>query len=415
MQTTRRAVMSTGLAMLAAGTSRAQTSAPVTLQFWEGHSLQEETATIRMIAAFEESHPDIKIQRTKVAFGTNFEKMTTAVASGDLPDVTPIWGGFLPQFAQAGTLNDLRKYGVEAIAPSVYPAAWSYGLVNGGIYGVPYALDPRFLAMNGPALAEAKVSAPATLDELYSVAKALTKRSGDTIARYGIGFASQEELRNAFLNFLYAYGGSALNADETAVTLDTPEGIAAGELMGRLVHDGYATSGLPVDELRHALLGGRVAMMIDGPWILYADSNMDQPIAVDVAPIPRGKAGGKLINVGTVGDYVVWHKSKYPDQAATFVKWMASPEAQQFRVQLLKTSVAPAVVEKPFAKQVFAKWPQLETVQGYTKDSIIYPVQAKWSRIVDALQPAVEAIVSGSDPKTALAEASRQATRALRR
>src|SRR5689334_6288505 len=54
-----------GTALAMGGSAQA---APVELQFWEGHSVQEETATIRMIEAFEKANPDIKINRTKVNF-----------------------------------------------------------------------------------------------------------------------------------------------------------------------------------------------------------------------------------------------------------------------------------------------------------------------------------------------------------
>ena len=66
MDITRRTLVGLGLAGFAPRAARAQ--AQVTLQFWEGHSLQEETATIRMIQAFETANPTIKIERTKVAF-----------------------------------------------------------------------------------------------------------------------------------------------------------------------------------------------------------------------------------------------------------------------------------------------------------------------------------------------------------
>src|SRR5258706_10271759 len=107
MDMTRRTLVGLGLAGFVPRAARAQ--AQITLQFWEGHSLQEETATIRMIQAFETANPSIKIERTKVAFGANFERITTAIASGNVPDVSPIWGGFLAQFAESRNLLDLSR------------------------------------------------------------------------------------------------------------------------------------------------------------------------------------------------------------------------------------------------------------------------------------------------------------------
>ena len=394
----------------------ARAQAGVELQFWEGHSLQEETATIHMIEAFERANPDIRIARTKVAFGANFEKITTAVAAGSPPDVSPIWGGFLPQFADSGTLLDLTKYGAADLKKTVYSTGWDYVNWKGGIWGVPYAIDPRFLAFSPGAMREAGVAKPpGTLDEIYDVAKALTKRSGNTVDRYGIGFAKADDLLTSYVNLIYAYGGRIFNEDESEVAFNNREGLAAGELFHRLVSDGYATVGVAIDALRRSLLDGRVGMIIDGAWILYADSLLPKPVEIDVAPIPPPQAGQPSVNVVSVGGYVVFKQTRHPAEAAKFVTYMASPEAQQYRVQLLKTGVSPSVVDEPYAKQTFAKWPALQKIQSFNKDGKLYPVTPKWARIVDALQPAVEAIGSGADPKTTLNEAARQANRTLRR
>ncbi|MBV9814076.1 MAG: sugar ABC transporter substrate-binding protein [Acetobacteraceae bacterium] len=418
MGLSRRGLMAGAIAGAAgaalAGRARAQ--APVVLQFWEGHSLQEETATIRMIEAFEAAHPDIKINRTKVAFGANFEKITTAAAAGELPDVSPIWGGFLPAFADNGVLLDLSKFGFDDLKNKVYAPGWDYVDWKGQVWGVPYAIDPRFLAFNVEAMHEAGVaSPPATLDAIYDVAKALTKRSGNNVERYGFGFASADDLLLAYVNLLYAYGGRIFNDDQTQAAFAGPEGVAAGELMKRMIGDGYATTGAAIDGLRRSLLTGRVGMAIDGAWILYAQSQFPQPTTIDVAPIPRAQAGTRSVNVSSVGGYVVYAASKHPAEAARFVRYMATPDAQQYRVQLLKTGVSPGVVDEAYAKETFAKWPALAKVQGFEIDSTLLPVTPRWARIVDSLQPAVEAIGSGADVKQALSDAARSANRSLRR
>jgi ABC-type glycerol-3-phosphate transport system substrate-binding protein len=420
MEIGRRKLVGLGLGGALAAPRILRAAEPVTLQFWEGHSLQEETATIRMISAFEASHPGINIQRTKVAFGSDFEKITTAVASGTVPDVTPIWGGFLTQFADAGTLIDLRKFGAQTLQPTVYPAGWSYALWKGGIYGVPYALDPRIVAMNSAAFKEAGVAAPITLQDFYDAAKALTKRSGDTVQRYGFGLSVKDDLQFAVLNLMYANGATILDETGTKAAFDSKEAIEAADLLGRMIREGYVSAGVPVDGLRTALLGGRVAMIIDGPWIFYAASQAGhqsgKDLALDVAPIPLGQgAGGKHVNVASVGAYVVFSATKHPDEAATFATYMASPAAQQYRVQLLKTGVSPRVVNEAYAKQTFAAWPQLAQAQSYLADSVIEPIKANWTSIVDVLQPALEAIVAGHDAKETLQSAARQANRALRR
>jgi ABC-type glycerol-3-phosphate transport system substrate-binding protein len=405
-----------GLAAGIAGAAVAQT-APVTLQFWEGHSLQEETATLRMIEAFEKANPGIKIARTKVAFGGNFEKITTAVASGTAPDVSPIWSGFLTQFAASGALLDLTKHGAKDIEKTIYPAAWSYVRYGDGIFGVPYAQDPRMIVTNRAAAAEVGLTAPpATLDELYRAAEKLTKKTGDVVDRYGLGVGDQDHLLYFYVALLYAHGGKIFNADETEVAFDQEPGRQAAAFLSRLAKAGFVSVNVPQDAMRRGLLTGRFGMIFDGPWIFWTAKNLGAPAQpFDVAPFPSSTKGGPSGTVASVGAYTAFAATKHPEAAARFVMFMASPEAQQYRIEVLKPGVSPAVVEEPFARAAFAEWPALATSQALSADAKIYPVQAKWTRVVDALRPALEAISSGADPKETIEGAARQANRGLRR
>ncbi|MET0744336.1 MAG: sugar ABC transporter substrate-binding protein [Microvirga sp.] len=407
-----------GLAFCAAlasgGLAQAQ---PVELQFWEGHSVQEEAATIRMIEAFQKANPNIRINRTKVNFGGNFEKITTAVASGTAPDVSPIWSGFLTQFAAAGALLDLNKYGAADIKSSIYPASWDYVQYKGGVYGVPYAQDPRMIVYNLNAFKEAGLEkAPATLDELYASAKALSKKTGNVVDRYGLAVADQDNLIYFFVSLLYAEGGKVFNADETEVAFNGEAGLKAASFLGKLAKEGLVSTNVPQDNMRSGLLTGRFGMIFDGPWIFYSAANLGQPAQpFDVVAFPTAGPGGPSGTVASVGAYTAFSSTKHPDEAAKFVKFMATPEAQQYRIQLLKTGVSPAVVNEPYAKETFQKWPALARAQAIAADVKIYPVQAKWTKVVDALRPALEAISSGADPKEAIDGAAKAANRGLRR
>jgi ABC-type glycerol-3-phosphate transport system substrate-binding protein len=390
---------------------------PVVLQFWEGHSVQEETATVRMIEAFEKANPNIKIQRTKVSFGGNFEKITTAVASGTAPDVSPIWSGFLTQFAASGSLLDLNKHGAANIKSSIYPSAWEYVQYKDGVYGVPYAQDPRMIVYNLDAFKEAGLEkGPATLDELYASAKALSKKSGNVVDRYGLAVGDQDNLIYFYVSLLYAHGGLIFNADETEVAFNNDAGIKAAAYIGKLSKEGLISTNVPQDGMRRGLLTGRFGMIFDGPWIFYSAANLGQPAQpFDIVPFPSATPGGPSGTVASIGAYTAFASTKHPQEAAKFVMFMASPEAQQYRIQVLKPGVSPAVVNEPFAKETFQKLPALAKTQELSANVKIYPVQAKWTKVVDALRPALEAISSGADPQETITNAARQANRGLRR
>ena len=285
---------------------------------------------------------------------------------------------------------------------------------NDGIYGVPYAVDPRFIAYSQDAFDEAGVTtAPTTFEEFYEAAKALTVRNGNTVTRYGFALGADDALFNSFLNFLYANGGTVFNEDQTAAAFNSEAGVQAAEFLARLVEEGYAATGLT--EERQALLTGRVAMIIDGPWIFYEIANSENGFDLGLAPMPTAVAGGQSGNVATAGAYVVYAQSDHPAEAARFVEFLASPEAQQYRVEALKPGVSPDVVNAESAQTTFETWPELKTAQLLLDQSTIYPIHPEWTRVYDALLPAIEAILSGADATQTLNDAARQVDRALRR
>jgi ABC-type glycerol-3-phosphate transport system substrate-binding protein len=405
-------VLSFLLAFMLLASAQAQ---QVVLQFWEGHSAQEEEATILMIEAFERANPDIRIERTKVSFGANFERITTALASGTEPDVSPIWSGFLTQFANAGVLLDITDHAAD-LEGEIYPAAWNFAQWQGRTYGIPYAIDPRFLVYSEEAFAEAGLSKPPrTFEELYEYAERLTVRRGEVVDRYGFALGEGEGLLNTFINFLYANGGAVINEAGTAVEFHSEAGVQAAEFLASLVSDGYATQGVAADNLRQAFLLGRVAMYIDGPWIFYEVANRPEHFDFGITAVPSATLDGERTNVASVGAYVVYNSTQHPKEAARFVTFLASPEAQQYRVQGLKTGVSRNVVDAPFAQEAFQAWPALAVAQDLLDESRIFPIHPQWSRVRDALVPALESIMSGSDAASTLQEAAREADRGLRR
>ena len=72
------------------------------------------------------------------------------------------------------------------------------------------------------------------------------------------------------------------------------------------------------------------------------------------------------------------------------------------------------MVNEPFAEETSGSSRRLEA-QELSANVKIYPVQAKWTKVVDALRPALEAISSGADPQETITNAARQANRGLRR
>src|SRR3978361_11515 len=78
--------------LLAGAVSAPRAAEPITLHFWAAWdpALPDAKIAQQKIAAFEASHPGVKIDVQDMAFGALHDKLITAIAGGQAPDVS--WG-----------------------------------------------------------------------------------------------------------------------------------------------------------------------------------------------------------------------------------------------------------------------------------------------------------------------------------
>src|SRR6202011_5304836 len=81
----------------------------VTLNFWIGASpsLPMSIEEQKQIALFEKEHPDIHIATQYIVYGPLHDKLLTAIAGGDAPDVS--WGliEWFGELSRMGALRDM--------------------------------------------------------------------------------------------------------------------------------------------------------------------------------------------------------------------------------------------------------------------------------------------------------------------
>lgn len=382
-------------------------AAPVTLTFWEAHSAQEEAATKRMVALFEQRNPDIRVNMIRQDFGTNFEKVFLAVAAGVAPDVTPIWGGLLSGFAARGALVDLAPYGGGGLRSEFFPAAWTFAQHQGRTYGIPYAADPRFLVYNQAMFDAAGIaSPPETWDDMVATARKLMRRDGEKVTVWGFVFGPNVD---HYSTLLWSAGGDFLSEDGKRAAFNAPAGVKALQFLVDLQNAyGVASGGG-----RSHFLAAKAAMYYDGPWIAYEQEQQASDLAYNVAhmPIPEG---GVRVNQASIGAYAGYAHTKRPDAAYRFLQFMGSRQAQALRVEGLKTAVRPDVLREGGLNSVFATHPQLRKMHEILAYSRIYPVHPRWGDIATIVDRALGRAVRGEESaQTALDAAARQVNQIL--
>ena len=275
-----------GTMAVAAGTAA---QSPIRLYFW---TISRDRGVEAIIHEFEVDHPGVKIVASPYDGGTNgSQRLATAIMGGAPPNIVYQDRFTIGQWASLGAfyrLNHLirqsmvrqKRGGPEGIdSADYYPFCWREASYEGGVYGIPTGTEVRVLFYNSDELrqvglvnSQGRVVPPRTWGQLKRDALKLCRRNaaGDLTR---LGFAPN--YGNSWL-YIYAFldGGRFMNRACTRCTMDSPPVVKALAYMARLyrLQGGInrvnafvnAGSGAQFDPF----LSGRLAMKIDGNWVL---------------------------------------------------------------------------------------------------------------------------------------------------
>src|SRR5438105_4157031 len=184
------------------GTSGANGSAsnagPVTLSVWAMGDEGDKLGKSDILQQFQKDNPNIKVNVTAIPWNVAHDKLITAVAGKQTPDVTQLGSTWAGEFSKLNAMDDVPS----AIKSSdFYQAAIDAGSYNGKLVGVPWYVDTRVLYYRSDLAQQAGMSqAPQTWDDLHKLAQAY--HSGGS--KYGISLSSNNW--QEYIPFLYSAG-----------------------------------------------------------------------------------------------------------------------------------------------------------------------------------------------------------------
>ncbi|MGH8823798.1 MAG: extracellular solute-binding protein, partial [Jiangellaceae bacterium] len=132
-------------------------------------------------AAFTEENPDATVEVTPVPWEGAHDKIATAIAAGETPDVSLIGTTWMGEFAKTGGLDPTPEDLVNA--DDFFPGPWESTVVEDTSYGVPWYVETRALYYRTDLAEQAGLEPPTNWDELKSFAQGLQEQGG---AQYGI-------------------------------------------------------------------------------------------------------------------------------------------------------------------------------------------------------------------------------------
>ncbi|ACU86326.1 sugar ABC transporter, sugar-binding protein [Brachybacterium faecium] len=241
-----------------------------TLTFWlmEGTNASADTYIEELKEAFTEATGatlDVQVQPWDGAH----DKFVTAMAGGTGPDVAEVGTTWVPEFADAGGIDDLTE-DIEAagLVDGLVEGLVEAGTLDGAMYGMPWYAGVRSILANRDMLEEAGVnSQPQNWDELLTMITALEEHNPDWISFPVLGVSIFPAV-----SFIWGAGGLIAEEQDGAwkATINAPgavEGLTWYTDLA-LKHNSStaaATTWMETDALA-AFLQEKVPMFISGSW-----------------------------------------------------------------------------------------------------------------------------------------------------
>ncbi|GIN70852.1 sugar ABC transporter substrate-binding protein [Bacillus sp. J14TS2] len=294
----------------------------------------------KMVKDFEAENPDIKIKLQEIPQEQIDQKLQTMIAGGNVPDVwSSNWAdsGFAT-YQELGALLDLSPYlekdpdaveGIDEKLIDIYT-------IDGKKYGVPILAMGSYIFYNKELFDEAGLDYPPTdwddeswnYDTMVDYAKKLTKNIGDKNNQVFGLLNTNHGNRDAWL-----WGGDLFKEEayETGAigepnVLDDPANRQAIQAHYDLIHEHKVSptqSQLDaVSQIGDPFLTGRVAMTINGGWGVR--SYQPAEFQWGIAPMPYTVDNRRIPMY--VDPWNISAKSKHPDEAWEFIKFLIDPE-----------------------------------------------------------------------------------------
>jgi ABC-type glycerol-3-phosphate transport system substrate-binding protein len=312
---------------------------PVTLHFWVAWDPQQADgiAAKKEIAAYEEAHPGVKIDVQNITYDALHDKLLTALAGGDAPDLS--WGlpEWLGELSRMGALRDMTEEAKtwpdrNAIYPNVIDAL----TIDGHLLAMPHYLGIRALLVHEDMLKAAGIAAPPkTWDELIADASAIKQKTG----KFGFGIAGTGVRSPQELIMYLAQNGLSLAerqpdgkykntwADDKAKLAKATEVFAFYKALtdkGVINPDG-ASWGWEEEDTNFAL--GQYAMVIDGAWMQSREQqNPEQMKDVTISAPPYKEKAATFFEINP---FYVYKAGKHPKETLDFVTFMNGKEFQE--------------------------------------------------------------------------------------
>lgn len=306
-----------------------QSSSKITIKVVHWGGFMEQAWREKIIAPFEQTHPNITVELTIVPYGLYMQRLLAAAVSGaavgDVLMVDDWLAAELIARHYALPLDDraARDLNLNEFYPSLITEWRAWG--NGALCGIPYSAGTTVLFYNKDVFDAAHVAYPDsawTYADMLRAAKAITRDTNGDGTPDVWGMLVDNGGFSGFDTYVYANGGAELSADGKHAALTQPGTLAAIRgwiALTNTEHVAPQPSGITVQH-QQMFTDNRVGMMLVGDH--FSKLFAGKTVRWDYTAPPNGSAGRQSRRFDD--GFIIPKSCEHPEEAWALLKWIAT-------------------------------------------------------------------------------------------
>ncbi|MGI5195796.1 extracellular solute-binding protein [Streptomyces sp. CA-288835] len=345
---------------------------------------------VSLAKEFEQQNPDVDVKITPVPWDAAHDKLTTAIASGNVPDMSVIGTTWMAELA---AMNGFQATPTSIKSSDFYPGQWDTTKYKETSYGVPFIANTMVVYYRTDLTEKAgiKGALAGDWDGYVKDLKAIQDTAGKQNPKmrnatgWNIGFNSWI----FWLPLVWQQGGDIYEESTKKFTFDSPAVAEALKHYASIPKQGLA----PTDKTESlpAFQGGQNATYQEGPSVV-GSLRKDTPKLESVwktMPLPYSKqpagfAGGS--------DLAVFKDAKNSDAAWKFTKFLSEPANL---AAYAKDSGAMPPSPAAWDEAQLSNDEKMKAFDEQLKVSKAPPAITTWQQIADAIDSELEKLSLG--------------------
>ena len=324
----------------------------ITISFANWVSAEAATAQgiNKVIAEFEDLHPNVKIESIAIPFDQTRQQLLTMTAGGNPPDVAMLSGPWSQELGSKGALVDLNTLVTDEYLNDNWKGGLEAGQYEDSLYALPFSLTPHGFWYNKGLMEKAGLdpnNPPKTMDELEVAMEQIKSKLGsEGVYPIGIDTSLIDYALVQFWPWLYAHDAKPIYNNEA--NFNTEEVSNALEWLRHVVKEGYSPVGQQIKELRELTAKDKIVFRIDGPYLkgvveslnsAYEGDAFYENFGVTTVPVGDNDSSKTLADIHQLG---ILSQSKNQEVAMEFIQFLVSSDVSLKEYQI-PSGVIPAL------------------------------------------------------------------------